>query len=62
MEPLYRVAVQLKTLIALGTATIMVSREKSMFAKGLMPEVNMWWAHTSEPTAAMAMLEKAMAL
>ncbi len=53
---------QLKTLMALGTATIIVSRAKIMFANSLMPLVNMWCAQTSDPTAAMDMDEKAMAL
>ena len=48
--------------MALGTATIMVSREKSMRAKPLRPLVNMWWAHTKLPTPAMDMELKAIAL
>ena len=48
--------------MALGTATTIVSSEKSMRAMPLMPEVNMWWAQTRLPTAAMDMELKAMAL
>ena len=48
--------------MALGTATIIVSRENTMLANSLMPLVNIWWAQTREPTPAMAMLENAMAL
>ncbi len=61
-DPLYRVATQLKTLMALGMDTRKVSREKTTMANSLMPLVNMWWAQTSEPIAAMPMLESTIAL
>lgn len=48
--------------MALGTATTIVSSEKTMLAVALMPEVNMWWAQTRLPTAAMDMELNAMAL
>ncbi len=44
IEPLYRVAIQLKTLMAEGTATRKVSNEKITSAVSLMPLVNMWCA------------------
>ena len=40
IDPLYRVAVQLKTLIALGIATIIVSNEKINCPVLLIPAVN----------------------
>ena len=39
IEPLYMVDIQLKTLIALGTATIKVNNEKNHLACSLIPEV-----------------------
>ena len=41
MEPLCKVATQLKTLIALGIATKKVRREKRRSAKSLWPLTNM---------------------
>ena len=55
MEPLYSVAVQLKTLMALGTATRNVRSEKIRFAVSDMPLVNMWCPQTREPKKAIAM-------
>jgi len=62
MEPLYMVESQLKTLMAEGMATTKVRKEKSSTALSLMPLVNMWCAHTSDPAKAMARLEKAIML
>src|SRR4051812_24544964 len=59
IEPLYRVAVQLKTLIAEGMATTKLSKEKVMLAKGDWMVVNMWCPHTRKLMTAMAMLENA---
>ena len=42
MEPLYRVATQLKIFTPLGTATRNVTKEKTTRAVSLMPLVNMW--------------------
>ena len=44
--PPHMVASQLKILIPVGTAMAMVERTKKVFAVGLIPTVNMWWAHT----------------
>ncbi len=62
MDPLYSVATQLNTLIALGMETRNVSREKTNIPVLLIPTVNMWCAQTSEPKKAIARLEKAMDL
>ncbi len=62
MEPLYSVAIQLNTLMALGTATTMVSKENIILPNSLMPLVNIWCAQTKLPNPAIAMLENAMAL
>ena len=41
IEPLYMVPTQLKTLTALGIATMNVKSEKDQIATRLIPEVNM---------------------
>ncbi len=61
MDPLYIVAVQLKTFTPLGMATRNVSAEKSMVANSLMPATNMWCPHTRKPKIASAMELIAMA-
>src|SRR4051794_872397 len=61
-EPLYIVAVQLKTLIADGTATMKVRNEKATPRYRLSPVRNIWWPQTTKLNTAMAMLEKATKL
>ena len=46
IDPLYRVATQLKTYTPLGTATRKVMNEKTIRAVSLMPLVNMWCPQT----------------
>ena len=41
-EPLYMVAVQLKTLIADGTATMKLRNEKATLKYRLSPVMNIW--------------------
>ena len=55
-------AIQLKTLMALGTATRKVRRENTTPAVSLWPLTYMWWPQTREPTLAIARLENAMVL
>ena len=62
MEPLYKVATQLNTLMAEGMATTKVRKENTRTAVSLIPLTNMWCAQTSEPAKAMARLEKAIIL
>ena len=62
MEPLYRVDIHEKTLIADGIATTKVSRENTKTAVSLIPLVYIWWAQTSEPATAMAIEETTIAL
>ena len=57
IDPLYIVAVQLKTLIAEGTATRKLRIEKTIPAYIDWPETNMWWPQTRNPRTAMPMLE-----
>jgi hypothetical protein len=57
IDPLYSVAVQLKTLIADGIATRKLSIEKTIPAYIDWPETNMWCPHTRNPRTAMPMLE-----
>src|SRR6266699_2940238 len=59
IEPLYKVAVQLKTLTADGIATRKLSSEKIIPAYGDWPLTNMWWPHTRNPSTAIARLAKA---
>ena len=59
IDPLYSVAVQLKTLIAEGTATRKLSSEKTMPAYIDWPATNMWCPQTRKPRIAMAMLAQA---
>ena len=59
MEPLYKVAAQLKVLIAEGMATAKLRNEATMAAYTEMPAINMWCDQTMKPKTAMARLEKA---
>ena len=49
------VPIQLNTLIADGTAMIMVDIMNAMPSVGFMPLMNMWWPHTIHPRNAMEM-------
>ena len=57
IDPLYIVAVQLKTLIADGTATRKLRIENTIPAYIDWPDTNMWWPQTRKPRTAIAMLE-----
>src|SRR5437660_906558 len=59
IEPLYSVAVQLKTFTADGTATRKLSNEKTVPAYRLWPETKRWCPQTRNPTIAIARLETA---
>ena len=59
IDPLYRVAVQLKIFTAVGTPTRKEIKENTMPAYRDWPVVNMWWPHTRNPRSAIARLEKA---
>ncbi len=48
---------QLKVLMALGSAIIIVDTMKVMPRAGFMPEMNMWWPHTMNPSPAMPAIE-----
>src|SRR5512140_74522 len=61
-DPLYIVAVQLKTLIAEGTATRKLRNENTSAAYSEMPATNIWCAQTRNPITAMAMLDIATKL
>ncbi len=56
------VAVQLNTLTADGMATSMLRMEKIIAAYTEMPATNMWWAHTRNPSTAIATLANATTL
>src|ERR687898_964997 len=58
-EPLYIVAVQLKTFTADGIATRKLKNENTNDAYTDWPATNRWWPHTRNPSTAMPMLEKA---
>jgi hypothetical protein len=45
----HTVASQLRTLAEAGRAMAMVEMEKAVVAKGLRPEMNMWWPQTRMP-------------
>src|SRR5437667_12816533 len=59
IDPLYIVAVQLKTFTAEGIATRTLRIEKISAAYTDSPAVNMWWPQTTHPGTAMARLENA---
>src|SRR6476660_6168536 len=58
-DPLYMVAVQLKTLTADGIATRKLRIEKISAAYTDSPATNMWWPQTRKPSTAMPRLAKA---
>ena len=49
MVPPWSVANQLKTLIPVGMAMIIVADVKYARVSTSIPTVNMWWAHTMKP-------------
>src|SRR4029077_475713 len=59
IEPLYIVAVQLKTLTADGIATRKLRIEKISAEYTDCPATNMWWPHTRNPRIAMPRLANA---
>src|SRR5713226_3005058 len=58
-DPLYMVAVQLKTLIAEGTPMKNVRNEKISAAYTDIPATNIWCAQTRKPRTAIATLDRA---
>lgn len=56
MAPPCRVASQLKTLTPVGMAIIIVADVKYARVSTSMPTVNMWWAHTINPSSPMAIM------
>src|SRR5258708_38037233 len=62
IEPLYMVAVQLKTLTAEGIATRKLRIENTSAAYTDSPATNMWGAHTRKPATAMPRLANATKL
>ena len=57
MRPPQSVASQLKNLMPVGTAMKAVAMVKNKRIQGGVPLVNMWWAHTINPSTTMAMIE-----
>src|SRR5262245_26604024 len=53
---------QLKTLMAEGSAIMIVETMKTMPTAGFMPDVNMWWPHTMNPRPAMPTIEYTIGL
>src|SRR6516225_9865586 len=53
---------QLNTLIADGSAIMIVDTMNVMPSLGSMPDMNMWWPHTMKPRPAMAIIENAIGL
>ena len=49
-------AIQLKILIPVGIAIIIVAAEKYARESMSIPTVNMWWAHTINPSNPMAII------
>src|SRR5688572_27671918 len=62
IDPRQIVPSQLKTLMELGSAIIIVDTMKAVARSGCMPEMNMWCAQTMKPRPAMPAIEKTMAL
>src|SRR5690348_6498012 len=56
--PRHMVPIQLNTLIADGTAMIMVVTMKVEPRVGFIPETNMWWPHTIHPRNAIPVMAK----
>src|SRR6185436_7503786 len=62
IEPRQIVPSQLKTLIELGSAIIIVEIMKVVASVGFMPLTNMWCAQTMKPRPAIAAIEYTIAL
>lgn len=58
--PPWRVANQLKTLTPVGMAMIMVADVKYARVSTSIPTVNIWWAHTINPSRPMAIIAQTM--
>lgn len=56
IEPPWRVASQLNTLTPVGMAIIIVADVKYARVSTSIPTVNMWWAHTINPSSPMAII------
>ena len=54
IRPCHSVPIQLKILIPVGIAIVIVARPKAACATGVIPDENMWCAHTPKPRNAMA--------
>lgn len=52
----YKVLSQLNTLIPVGIAIIMVAAVKYARVSRSMPTVNMWWAHTINPSSPIVLI------
>jgi hypothetical protein len=55
--PPYKVAIQLNTFTADGTAMISVKITKKFEMNGFTPDINMWCAHTMKDKKAIARIE-----
>ena len=56
--PPHIVSVQLTILTPVGMAIAIVATANTATLIGPMPEANMWWAHTPQPTKPIAAPEK----
>src|SRR5687767_6619096 len=61
-RPPQTVPSQLKTLMALGSAIIIVESMKVVPRMGLMPDMNMWCPQTTNPSPAMPAMENTIGL
>ena len=59
--PRQRVATHENIFTPVGTAMMMVVIIIGTRSQAAMPDTNMWWAHTPNPSTAMATIENAMA-
>jgi len=53
-RPIHMVPSQLKILIPVGMAIVIVDKPKAAWATVPIPDENMWWAHTPNPRKPMA--------
>src|SRR5262245_56305633 len=60
MFPCHSVPIQLNTFTADGRAIIMVETMKPIASIGFIPLINIWWAHTMNPSPAMPATEYTM--
>lgn len=60
IDPPWRVASQLKTFTPVGMAIIIVAEVKYARVSTSIPTVNMWWAHTINPSSPMAIIAHTM--